>query len=541
MSASPALENLIRDVEGNVWDIVRAVALPKEFGDGFRIASEGSGMSSAVAKITQNINLDVWAGGPVPGAPTPYLPDDEQMCFLFNNVCRTLVYLRRAPAGSDHYHYRATVQGDQTNPPAHLHPCVPYGQTTFSMGFAELQIGTINWWDPHGPLLFPGVDQDGRTYLWVDAEGIFTATFAVAPAAVTGCVVFYIWNGKNRVQIGATQFVIAQQLYSSASFKSFYPKGAYMMCEVFNFTGVALNVDLAVHGGTLYPSWAHVSVFSAGGLGEDGLQYTTPIVACRTNAVAVKMENTSQQQQKNGSITAATIDPTVPWSYLTSGYSAVTSQASYVTQDAATGYYGFPMVDDDDDVSDFYTDVCLPATTAANLINEHSIMAFPLNERGPYKVVAAQIPILEGRNFFYEVTTVVEYQTVDKVPEQGYTRFTPQEIEAAYEILRTMDSDWPNATHYTSILGSIGKWGSRSLDAIAAKMPKVKQALSKIPAIGSVLGGAAELLTKTTIPMLRYGFQSGYERAMEQSPGYRQQEQNPVRGAYNDGKIGNFL
>lgn len=435
-----SLRAAIQAVGDPVGSIVRAFCLPKEFGKGFRLASEGAGMPSAAADLPQELEVADWAGATV----TKQLPASNTMGFLFANPCRAFVYyLPNTAAAVSRYDGQAAYGlGTETFylPNA---ACITRLQPK---GAIPSELDTLA---AHGPYMPAGYDQAGNSYLWADnfsGEGTVEVNLQT-PATLDATVVqFVFWNGRNESPWGAAISSTAGQTLFSVPAPA---GGAYMSARVMNWEPAGGTCTLNVN--TTGAIWAHRTVTNFDSI--------APIAnGIRVNSAAVKLQNSASIDNKNGKIISATVSKAISWTSIASGYNAVAQLQNYRDRTADNGYYGFLVPDDDNDVSDFYDDICTTALVTDPTFN----CGYPLSDRRPYKVIACDVPVAAGRAFTWDVIHTIEYQTNKKLVEQGFSPYTEDQIAAAIIVLRSMESDYENPIHIGSILATIGKYLPRA-------------------------------------------------------------------------------
>lgn len=418
-----------------VGSLVRAFTLPKEFGKGFRLASEGAGMPSAAADLPQEIDVGDFSTA----VAAKQLPASQTMGFLFANPLRSAVLYHPNTAGA--------LSRYDANP--------AYGVGANSFELAQRFPVRLNMKGAtpavtdtlaaHGDYLPAGFDESGLPYLWVDnfnGEGTAEVNLEL-PATVGGTFVrFVFWNGKTEASWGPSQIAAAgQTLFSIAA----PPGGAYMSAHVVNIEG--FDNTCTFNTNTTGAIWRHRTITN--------FESIAPIAnGIRVNAAAIKLQNSSSMDNKNGKIITATVSKAISWSSISTGYATVATLQNYRDRPAENGYYGFLVPDDDNDVSDFYDDICTDS-----LANDETYQTgYPLSDRRPYKVIAADIPVAAGRALTWDVCHLIEYQTNKKMVEQSFSPYTEDQVAAAIIIMRSMESDYENPIHIGAILSTIGKY-----------------------------------------------------------------------------------
>lgn len=418
-----------------VGSLVRAFTLPKEFGKGFRLASEGAGMPSAAADLPQEIDVGDYSTATV----AKQLPATQTMGFLFANPLRSAVL----------YHPNTAAALSRYD----AQPAYGIGANSFDLGrgmpvrlnMKGAAPSALDTLEAHGEYLSAGYDEAGLPYLWVDnhaGEGTAEVNLELAATVGNTQVRFVFWNGKSESTWGSIiQAIAGQQLFSIAA----PPGGAYMSAYVLN--GEAFDNSCTFNTNTTGAIWRHRTITNFDSI--------APIAnGIRVNACAIKLQNSSSIDNKNGKIISATVSKAISWSAIANGYATVATLQNYRDRPAENGYYGFLVPDDDNDVSDFYDDICTDSLVG----NTTQQTGYPLSDRRPYKVIAADIPVAAGRAFTWDICHLIEYQTNKKMVEQSFSPYTEDQVAAAIIIMRSMESDYENPIHIGSILSTIGKY-----------------------------------------------------------------------------------
>jgi hypothetical protein len=424
---------LVNQPDTAIARLVRAFALPKEFGDGVRLASEGSGIKTATGNLTVQYNAANWASA----VADTRLPAADMMAFLFNNILRGFVYYDHNPTAAVMTYAAQFTQGAAS--------VACYHRTTTKIQ-PRYYTPTLAY-RPHGSILFCGED-NGELYTPLDQGNSMFATLNPAPATVNGAVTFWLWDGKRAVPVANYPFVIAQANYPHVALVS----GDYF-CTVTNNEGVDLACSSAINGSS--PVWCHSAV-------DDIEEFLTIAAGTRINFASCKIMNTANDQDKNGREVSLTVSSAIPWRQFATGYNAATGLEGFVSRPAEEGGYVFNIPDSDNDIDEFYDDI-----TFGGFPGGLSQASYPLSERQPYKMIALNIPTAAGRAITFEVTHCPEFLTNGKLSEKDISPFTPGQVSAAVQILRTMSSDYANDTHLGDILATVGKYLPRSADSLS--------------------------------------------------------------------------
>lgn len=439
---------LLTAPDSAVSRLIRAFALPKEFGDGIRMASEGSGIKTATANLTTLYPASTW------GAATAdtRIPAGEMMAFLFPNLARSFVYYDHNPSAQTMTYAGQFSQGTTSV------NCYPFQTTKIQPRYYTPSTS----YRPHGDFLFCGEDGDSL-YTPLDQGNSLFVTLTPAPGTVNGRVNFYLWDGKRGIPVATQAFVVGQQNYPHVAL---VPGDYY--ATVSNHDGVTLAAATAINGTS--PVWCHRSVSNIDNL-------LTSCAGVRCNFSACKSQNTSNVQDKNGNIVSVTASSAIPWRQYATGFSAIAALDGMSTRIAEKGNYVFNVPDSDNDIDEFYDDI-----TFGGFPGSLSQISYPLSERQPYKIIALSVPTAAGRSFTFEVTHVLEYLSNVRLVEKDISSFSPDQVSAAVQLLRTMATDYDNDTHIGEILASIGKYLPRG----AAAMSKLLRVFSSnSPAVGA--------------------------------------------------------
>lgn len=422
-----------------VGEIIRAIALPKEFGKGFRLASEGAGMPSAVADLSEEVPIDGWATA----TTDRYLPAGQTQGFCFANALRAAVVYQPNP-GNLMIRYdglpATKVIGTESIPVE--------SQQLIRAEWRGAHPAETSLYNPHGDFLAAGHDQAGRTYLWADnAAGVgFVEVNFANPASANDMIFanFVKWNGKTE-EVFASGKVLSG---NSALIASAPPGGGYVSVYVLNYD--PLN-SFTMNTATTGACWAHRTVTNFDSI--------APIAnGIRTNSAAMKLQNSATADSKNGKIISANVSKAIPWQAIATGYNTVSQMQNNDDRVADNGNYVFLVPDSDQDFDEFYDDVCTDASPNPLLFR----CSYPLSERRPYRTIAANVPVAAGRAFTWEIIQTIEYQTNKMMVEQGYSQYTEEQQAAAVRILRTMEQSYENPTHIGAILATIGKYLPRA-------------------------------------------------------------------------------
>jgi hypothetical protein len=480
-----ALSRRLESDNSDVGRLLRALFLPKLYGDNLRFASEGAGVKSATGNLSQTVDVGTdWAAA----VSTQAIPASDMMCFQFANPLRAFVYYIHNAAGLP-YSYTATG-------PGFLPWTAPQGSTTQSYFTAATADVLVPPFAPHGPYVPPGYDEQGNSYLWVDQSPLggstanMSVTFTPAPATNGMNISWYYFNGKSATLLASLK-VTAANAGPYLCPTAIPTGGAYMFVRVTNLTVVAattFTVKVIGNRGI----WAHlpipeISTYVAIEDENDG-DSVFKVSGIRVNAAAFKAQNNSQEIEKNGNAISVTVSSKIPWSNIAAGTSYLSGLQNYRERSNDNGYYGVILPDSDEDVSEFFDDI-VPQVPSGN----EELVSYPLIERRPYKALGLTAPISTGRNFLFDVTHTIEYLTNWKVQSINNPSTSEDSLIAAIVIASTMETDYDNPTHWQDIVNSIGKYGERlvglqtegplsgALDAIAKFHPAltVARALGK--------------------------------------------------------------
>ena len=429
--------------QSDVGRILRAFFLPKEFGDEFRLASEGAGMKSAAANMSVSYSSPSWDAA----VANNQIPAEDLMGFLFGNPLRAWILFEHNPTGANFTYALQNLLGTGAS------FSLPLFNNTQIIPQAALATSAYR---PHGDILFPGYDEAGNYYVWVDngtalGANSLDVNLNVGAATTNGMVTWWRWDGKHCVLHDMTQFAIGQQLYTSRPPVG----GAYMFVRVYNQDTAATSCTVTIN--CSQGSWGHHPV-------SDITALVTSAFGIRVNSASVKAQNNASFNNKNGDFITVTVSKSLPWSNIASGTDTLSGLQNYRERPADNGYYGVILPDSDEDVSEFYDDIA--ADSARNGNNPQ--FAYPLSERRPYKAIGLTVPINTGRSFTFDVTHTIEYITNRKVVGQGVSPFSEESLKAAVVIASTMETDYENPTHWKDIVRSIGKYGPKLVQAATA-------------------------------------------------------------------------
>lgn len=432
-----SLAERLQTVPSDVADILRAFFLPKRYGNDFRLASEGAGFPSAAANMSVSYNSGDWDSVTVGSL----LPPADYMCFLFANPLRAFVQYVPNPSAQT-YTYQLMNRTAST--------------TTFSVGRGAQEIplyariaNCVSTFQPHGPYLFPGLDEADHYYLFVSqADGATVGMSVTLNAACTfvgtTIVKFYAWDGKHARLIQTSFGQIGTQTFWLEAI-NLPAGGAYIYASISNGEILITSCTVSIIGNT--STWGHHPVSNVGTL----LQQAYGI---RVNSAAIRVQNDASPLSRNGNITAVTVSKSIPWTNFATSASALSNLQNYREFTADKGYYGVPLPDSDEDVSEFYDDIC-ESSVRTNTLN---FFAFPLSERRPYKAVSFNIPVAAGRSLTFDVTHTVEYLTNNKLQEQKMSTVSQDSVRAAIVIASTQETDFENVANWREALETVAEY-----------------------------------------------------------------------------------
>jgi hypothetical protein len=442
------LAERINSNQEDIAAVLKAFFLPKEFGHGFRLASEGAGMKSACANMSLSYDSGSWETTTV----DDLLPADELIMCLFGNPLRSYIQFEHNPAGTLFAYQVQNLDGtlDWVVPQAAAVGGLPISielKPRWATGFSSYL--------PHGPILFPGVDQTGHYYLWVD-QGVASTN----PATVRGLVVhlsqppvvaaagfidWWYWNGKNPVHWAQSVITTGAQDYS----QTVPAGGAYMYVTITSAEdlGVPQIATLTLQQDSA--TWGHHCVSDINSL-------LSSAYGIRVNSATVRVQNDSSPLYRNGKLVSVTVPACTAWNSIApQGVDYIADLQQYRERVAENGYYGVLLPDSDADVSEFYDDISASSYAAASTLTQ---AAFPLVERRPFKIVGLRVPIAGGRAITCDVTHTIEYLTNNKLVGQNVSSFSEKTLIAAIVIASTMETDYDNPVHWRQILSTIATY-----------------------------------------------------------------------------------
>jgi hypothetical protein len=427
--------------QSDVGKILRALFLPKIYGDEFRLASEGAGMKSAAANMSVNYSSASWDTATADNQ----IPASDLMGFLFGNALRAFILFEHNPTGAQSSYALQNLLGTGS-----VFTLPQFVDTEIVPRYAIPNSA----YQPHGAFLFPGYDEAGHFYIWVDngtaaGNNSLDVDLNAGPATTNGMITWWRWDGKHAVRHDLQQFVVAQQTYTSRPPVG----GAYMFASVYNQDANVTSCQVTAN--CTQGIWGHHPV-------SDITTLMTNAFGIRVNSATVKVQNNASFNNKNGDFTTVTVSKSLPWCQIASGAQNLSNLQNYRDRPADNGYFGVILPDSDEDVSEFYDDIAAGATRAST-INQ---FAYPLSERRPYKAIGLTVPIAAGRSFTWDVTHTIEYITNNKLVGQGVSQCSEDSVKAAIVIASTMETDYENPSHWKDIVATIGKYIPGSLKAL---------------------------------------------------------------------------
>lgn len=425
----------IRTVQPDVAALLRALFAPKLYGNDLRFASEGAGLPSAAANLSLQYSTLDWDNATSNGL----IPASDMMCFLFCNPLRAYVQYQHNPSNAT-YTYNLVSRAGSTSffvPLYQVRELYPRYATP-STAYA-----------PHGPILFPGYDDGGRYYLPVSVSNssqCFTVTTNANPVVAGATIVrWYAWDGKHPRLIQETKSAVGNPNFPLAD--ASIPGGfAYIYATIFNsdaaITGatVTMNGDLGV--------WAHTPVSNITTL-------LTQAYGIRVNLASIRVQNDASPLNRNGMIVGVTVAKAIPWQSIATSAASLSQLQNYREFVAEKGYYGIPLPDSDEDISEFYADIAqssVPNTTSSQMYG------YPLNERRPYKAVGLTIPVTTGRSITFDVTHTIEYLTNNKLVEQKPSNVSEASLREAIVVASEQETDYENTANWRDALETVASY-----------------------------------------------------------------------------------
>jgi hypothetical protein len=435
----------------SIASVLRGFFLPKEFGNGFRLASEGAGMKTACANMSLSYDTGDWDQATAPGL----LEEDELICCLMGNPLRSYIQYDPNPNATEFSYEVQNVDGTTTWP---LTQAAAVGGTAVTTELIPRWAVATSSYQPHGPILFPGFDNGGHYYLWcdsgsnsppdlaADARGLVVTLTTAPVAAVAGYIDWWIWTGKYPARYQRQTITTGRTVYSAAPPAT----GAYM------FVTIQLREDLTplTQSATLTlacngPVWGHHCV-------SDITTLLTSAYGIRVNSASLRVQNDASPLYRDGKIVSVTIPANSSWiSIASQGVDFLSTLSEYRERTADRGYYGVLLPDSDADVSEFYDDISASAFADSPTLNQ---AAFPLVERRPYKIVGIRVVQANGRSLTFDVTHTIEYLTNNKLVAQAVSNHSEQDLTAAIVIASTMETDYDNPVHWRDILSTIATY-----------------------------------------------------------------------------------
>lgn len=435
-----ALRERLQSAPADVAAILRAFFLPKRYANDFRLASEGAGLPSAVANMSVSYNTGDWdtttAGTLLPAA--------DYMLFLFANPLRAFIQYVPNPSAQV-YNYLLAGRDGQNSFALPL-----YEETKIYARHAN----STSAFQPHGSTMFPGYDDTHNYYLFVaQADGVagvgtngMSVTLNVAPTFTAGTRIrFYSWDGKHAQLIQTTDGVIGQSTYWLNA-NALASGGAYVFASVTNVEAPITSCSVNIVGNS--SCWGHRSISQIASLLDQAY-------GIRVNACSVRVQNDASPLSRNGNTTAVTVSKSLPWTNFATSASALSTLQNYREFTADKGYYGVPLPDSDDDVSEFFDDICHSSLRAVTFLPQFS---YPLTERRPYKAVSFNIPVSAGRSLTFDVTHAIEYLTNNKLQEQKPSTVSQESVCSAIVVASTQETDYENTANWRDALETVSEY-----------------------------------------------------------------------------------
>lgn len=394
-------------------------------------------MKTAAANMSLSYDTSQWETATVDSM----IPATDMLLFLFGNPLRSYIQFEHNPSHAVFTYDVQAVDGTYTWP-----------LTSLGVSATPLHTELIPRWatcstafQPHGAILFPGYDNAGHYYLWVDSGSASTGLvvhLAVPPVAVnSGLVRWFYWTGKTAAPWGSMTITTGQQDYATSP-----PAGGAYMYAVVIYTETAIvgqAVSLSVHGNQ--PVWGHHCVSDINSL--LGQAY-----GIRVNSASVRVQNDSSPLYRDGKIVSVTVGPGTCWASVSQSTDFLAHLQGFRQRTADKGYYGVVLPNSDADVSEFYDDIAASASSSDQTLYQ---AAYPLAERRPFKAIGLTVEQTQGRAITIDVTHTLQYLSNNKLISQNNSRVAEPSLDAAIVIASTMDTDYDNPVHWRDILQTI--------------------------------------------------------------------------------------
>lgn len=441
------IQERIATTSGSVARVLQGFFLPKEFGNGFRLASEGAAMKSACANMSLSYDSGAWETV----VADALLPANDLVLCLFANPLRAYIQYEHNPSLTNFTYQVQNVDGTTMWP---VDQPDAAGQAP-TIELIPRWATSTSTYQPHGQIVFPGFDNGGHYYLWINtgtdstlgtARGL-VVTFSAPPvAAVAGYVDWYIWVGKYSAWWARQTITTGVQSYSCVPPAG----GAYMYATVTYTETILPTTQTALLSiDEVGDCWGHHCV-------SDIQSLLNSAYGIRVNSASVRVQNDSSPLYREGRITSCTVPSNSPWNTIAqNGSDAISELQGYRERTADKGYYGIVLPDSDADVSEYYDDIAASPFSQATGITQ---AAYPLTERRPYKIVGLTISQAQGRSITFDVTHTIEYLTNNKLVAQGVSETSEKAITAAIVIASTMETDYDNPVHWKEILATIATY-----------------------------------------------------------------------------------
>lgn len=422
----------LASLPADVAYVLRALFMPKRYGDNFRLASQGAGLPSAAANMSVTYNSADW--DQVTAASV--LPAADFLVFLFANPLRAFIQYMPNPSGQT---YSYTLQSENITAGSAFQ-LVRYEEIRLFPRFAT----PTTAFQPHGQILFPGYDEGCRNYMYVQqgdgGANSMVVTLSTPATLLDNWVRFYIWDGKHPRLIQSTNMAAGD---TSVSLLAPGAGGVYVFASVYwcePSAGVTASVTITGNGAV----YAHRPVSNIGTLIQQAY-------GIRVNSCSIRVQNDASPLNRNGNTTAVTVSKSIPWTNFATSAAALTQLQNYREFTADKGYYGIPLPDSDEDVSEYYDDICETAFRALTA----PITSYPLSERRPYKAVSFNIPVASGRSLTFDVTHTVEFLTNNKLQEQALSNISEDSVCDAIVVASTQETDYENTPNWRDALETV--------------------------------------------------------------------------------------
>jgi hypothetical protein len=231
------------------------------------------------------------------------------------------------------------------------------------------------------------------------------------------------------------------------------PTAGYYSISINQMAGTTNFANCTVVAACQGPCWEHHMLTG----------YNINIAKVQSYAIMASSalwRNTASFENAQGDIGAVQVGNGVGWETVASagGYSGIAQSYpnNWKSRFGPKGQYVFLKPEDQEDMA-MNSDVDLAP-------GGFSTMAFPLDDRAPFVVMAASIANTAGRETSLKFATHIQYQTNDTWSDVRQPTASRKDWEDALTAVASVEQFHDNPVHIAEILATIGRYGAVAAD-----------------------------------------------------------------------------